>query len=207
MAIVYILSNSAFDSYVKIGRTTNLEQRLRSLDNTSIPLPFRCEFAMEVTDDVSVEKLLHHAFADNRVRSNREFFEIDASRVIAALRLTGGRDVTPRDDIAEDEQGLVAMEKAISKRTKSKFDIAAVCVGDVLTFARDDSITAKVISDRRILFEGQEISLSKAALILLHRDGYRWKQANGWAFWMKDGETLAERTQRLIEREADLYTS
>ena len=132
------------------------------------------------------------------MRSNRESFEIDASRVIAALKLTGGKDVTPRDDIAEDREGLVALEKAIVKRARSKFDVADVQVGDVLTYSRDSSYIAQVISPRTILFEGQEMSLSKAALLLLNRDGYHWKQANGWAYWMKDGETLSERAERLI---------
>lgn len=50
MGIVYVLTNAAFDGYVKIGKTTNLEQRLRSLDNTSVPLPFRCVYAVEVDD-------------------------------------------------------------------------------------------------------------------------------------------------------------
>lgn len=77
MAIVYVLSNPAFDGYVKVGRTVDLEQRLKQLDNTSVPLPFRCEFAIEVPNDVEAEKLVHQAFADARVRSNREFFEIE----------------------------------------------------------------------------------------------------------------------------------
>ena len=59
MAVVYVLTNPAFEGYVKVGRTTNLEQRLRSLDNTSVPLPFRCVFAVEVEDDAQVEKLVH----------------------------------------------------------------------------------------------------------------------------------------------------
>ena len=50
MRIVYVLINPAFENYVKVGKTTNLEQRLRSLDNTSVPLPFRCVFAVEVDD-------------------------------------------------------------------------------------------------------------------------------------------------------------
>ncbi len=74
MAIVYVLSNPAFDRYVKVGRTVDLEQRLRQLDNTSVPLPFRCEFAVEVADEVEAERLVHQAFADVRVRSSREFF-------------------------------------------------------------------------------------------------------------------------------------
>jgi len=46
--IIYVLTNSAMEGYVKIGRTTNLDQRLSSLDNTSVPLPFECVFAIEV---------------------------------------------------------------------------------------------------------------------------------------------------------------
>ena len=48
MPIVYVLSNPAFEGYVKVGRTVDLEQRLRQLDNTSVPLPFRCENAYGV---------------------------------------------------------------------------------------------------------------------------------------------------------------
>ena len=35
--LVYVLVNEAFDSYVKIGKTINLKQRLQSLVNTSVP--------------------------------------------------------------------------------------------------------------------------------------------------------------------------
>ena len=195
MGIVYILSNPAFDNYVKIGRTNDIEQRMKQLDNTSVPLPFRCVFAVEVDDDVAVERLVHQAFADVRVRTTREFFEIDAQRVIAALKLTKGRDVTPKKDIAEDEESIVALERAITKRKSYSFSDAHVNVGDVLSYTKDESITAIVVADKKIEFEDQVISLSKAALILLHREGYNWKQANGWAYWMKDGETLGERVE------------
>ena len=195
MGIVYILSNPAFDNYVKIGRTIDIEQRMKQLDNTSVPLPFRCVFAVEVDDDVAVERLVHQAFADVRVRTTREFFEIDAQRVIAALKLTKGRDVTPKKDIAEDEESILALERAITKRKSYSFSDAHVNVGDVLSYTKDESITAIVVADKKIKFEDQVISLSKAALILLHREGYNWKQANGWAYWMKDGETLGERVE------------
>lgn len=59
MAIVYVLSNPAFDRYVKVRRTVDLEQRLRQLDNRSLPLPFRCEFAIEVAYEVEAERLVH----------------------------------------------------------------------------------------------------------------------------------------------------
>ena len=196
MAIVYVLSNPAFDRYVKVGRTSDLEQRLRQLDNTSVPLPFRCEFAIEVDDEVEAERLVHQAFADVRVRSSREFFEIEPQRVIAALKLTGGKDVTPKEDVAEDAEGIEALERTVAKRRSYSFDDAHVSVGDVLVYTRDESVTATVVADKKIEFEGEVISLSRAALTLLHRDGYKWKQANGWAYWMKDGETMGERVER-----------
>lgn len=198
MGIVYVLSNPAFDSYVKVKRTLDLEQRLKQLDNTSVPLPFRCVFAIEVEDDVRVERLVHQAFADVRVRSTREFFEIDAQRIISALQLTAGRDVTPREDIAEDAEGIAALERTVAKRKSYSFADAHVDVGDVLVYARDENIMVTVVAERKIEFEGEVMSLSKAALIMLHRQGYKWQQANGWAYWMKDGETLSERAERFL---------
>jgi hypothetical protein len=196
MGIVYVLSNPAFDNYVKVGRTIDLEQRLKQLDNTSVPLPFRCVFAVEVDDEVAVERLVHQAFADVRVRTTREFFEIDAQRVIAALRLTNGIDVTPKADIAEDAESIAALERTVGKRKTYSFSDAQVDIGDTLTYSKDENITAVVVADRKIEFEGETVSVSKAALTLLHREGYTWKQANGWAYWMKNGETLGERVAR-----------
>lgn len=204
MGIVYVLSNPAFDNYVKVGRTIDLEQRLRQLDNTSVPLPFRCVFAIEVDDEVAVERLVHQAFADVRVRTTREFFEIDAQRVISALKLTNGKDVTPKEDIAEDEESIEALERTVAKRKSYSFSDAHVNVGDVLTYSKDDAVTATVVADKKVEFEGEIVSLSKAALTLLHREGYKWKQANGWAFWMKDGETLGERVERFSDKDEDL---
>ena len=196
MGIVYVLSNPAFDNYVKVGRTIDLEQRLKQLDNTSVPLPFRCVFAVEVDDEVAVERLVHQAFADVRVRTTREFFEIDAQRVIAALKLTNGIDVTPKADIAEDAESIAALERTVGKRKTYSFSDAQVDIGDTLTYSKDENITAVVVADRKIEFEGETVSVSKAALTLLHREGYTWKQANGWAYWMKNGETLGERVAR-----------
>jgi hypothetical protein len=136
LGVVYVLVNSAFENYVKIGRTTNLEHRLRSLDNKSVPLPFRCVYAVEVDDENDVERLLHQAFADNRTRTAREFFEVDAQRVIAAMKLTRGKDVTPKD-----EEGVLALEKATRKPRKSYslFD-AKLSIGDTLYYVHDEHV-------------------------------------------------------------------
>ena len=202
--IVYVLVNEAFDSYVKIGKTINLEQRLKQLDNTSVPLPFRCVFAVEVSDMDKIEKLAHSAFADHRVRTNREFFEIDQQRVISALQMTGGKEVTPKSDIAADEDGLKALESRKPKRRVWTLFDAELKAGDVLTFTRDEDVTATVIDERKIEFRGDATSVSGAALTLLHELGYTWKTVNGWGYWLYDGETIGERLNRLLEeREGD----
>ena len=197
--IVYVLVNEAFDSYVKIGKSINLEQRLKQLDNTSVPLPFRCVYAVEVSDMDKIEKLAHSAFADHRVRTNREFFEIDRQRVISALQMTGGKEVTPKSDIAADEDGLKALENRKPKRRVWTLLDAELKAGDILTFTRDENVTATVIDERKIEFRGNSASVSGAALTLLHELGYTWKTVNGWGYWLYDGETIGERLNRLLE--------
>ncbi len=194
--IVYVLVNEAFDNFVKIGKTINLVQRLKQLDNTSVPLPFRCVFAIEVTDMDKIEKLAHAAFADHRVRTNREFFEINQQRVISALQMSGGKEVTPKSDIAADDDGLKALNVRKHKR-RAKLSDAELKAGDVITFTRDESITATVKNERQIDFRGEETSVSAAALILLQELGYTWNTVNGWGYWLFDGETIAERLNRL----------
>lgn len=200
--IVYVLINEAFDGYLKIGKTINLEQRLRQLDNTSVPLPFRCVYAVKVPDMDAIERLAHGAFADHRTRSNREFFEIDPARVISALRMTGGQDVTPKDDIAADEEGLAALNRPKRRKSFTLYQ-AGLNDGDELTYSKDESITAKVIGAKKVMFEGQEESLSSSALKLLRRDGFNWQQANGWTFWTVDGETIAERLDQKLSTNGD----
>lgn len=143
---------------------------------------------------------MHQAFADHRTRTTREFFEVDPQRIMAALKLTRGLDVTPKSDIAEDEDGVNALEKATRKpRKKYKFSDAGLKVGDIINYANNNQITAQVISEKKVLFEGEETSLSKSALSLLHRDGYTWQTVNGWQFWMFEEETIAERLERMFE--------
>lgn len=153
--IVYVLVNDAFDGFVKIGKTINLEQRLRQLDNTSVPLPFRCVYAVKVPDMDTIEKLAHGAFMDHRTRSSREFFEIDPQRVNSALKMSGGLEVTPKDDIAADEEGLKALNRP-KKRQQFTLYQAGLKDGDELSYAKNEAIKATVVSSRKILFEGRE---------------------------------------------------
>ncbi len=87
-----------------------------------------------MTNVDAAEKLLHDAFGDKRVRDNREFFEINPMRVILALKLAGGKQVTPADDIAEDEAGVEAANRSTEcKRASiSKWSVFRLGGADLL---------------------------------------------------------------------------
>ena len=77
--IIYILINESMPDVIKIGKTDNLERRIKELDNTSTPLPFQCYYAVEIEDQTvadKIEKRLHRGLDKNRTRQKREFFNV-----------------------------------------------------------------------------------------------------------------------------------
>jgi len=201
--IIYILINEAMPGYVKIGMTNNsLEERIRSLDTTSVPLPFECFYAAIVKNAREVEKLLHDTFLDHRVRSNREFFEVSPERVVSALRLAEIENVTPKKDYVETIEDQKALDQARERRGIFNFAMVHIPIEAELTYANDENVKAKVVAlsgKKTIEFQGEITSPSAAAQKLL---GHQY-QVQGTIYWMYQGETLDERRRRLEEGESD----
>lgn len=191
--IVYILINEAMQGYCKVGRTIDLEQRMRSLDNTSVPLPFECFYACTVLDAVFVEKQLHEAFGDNRVRSNREWFEIAPERVASALRIAQIEDVTPNKDYVENDDDQKALNRARERRSTFNFEMVGIPIGAILTFVNKPEVTSRVLDNRRVEFNGENLSITKAAQIVLGHN----RPIQGPLYWEYEGETLVERRMRM----------
>lgn len=190
--IIYILINEAMPGYVKIGKTTNLEQRVRSLDTTSVPLPFECFYACTVKDASFVEQQLQDAFLDHRVRSSREFFEISPERAVAALKLAEIENVTPKKDFVETQEDQQALNQARTRRAVFNFKMVDIPVGAEIVWYRDKNIKAKVIDNRLIEYNGKITSLSDSAQEILSYD-YR---VAGTLYWMYENETLDDRRRR-----------
>ena len=196
MPIVYILTNESMPETIKIGITDNLERRLKELDNTSTPLPFECFYAVEVEDASAIERKMHQGLDDKRVRQNREFFNAtpeQAKSLLQMVELMGGKDVTPREVIAETEQDKQALSNA--KKRSGRFDyfgVLGITVGTTLTFSKDNTITCEVIDDKQVKFRDQNTSLSASALIVINEMGYEWNKINGAAYWCYKGKTLVD---------------
>ena len=102
--VIYILSNPAMPGLVKIGKTTNLDDRMSSLYSTGVPVPFHCVYAKRVNNYSEVEKKLHLGLRSKRENMNREFFRIAEEEVINFLELIEGVEVTPKEDKFENDE-------------------------------------------------------------------------------------------------------
>jgi hypothetical protein len=193
MGFVYLLTHDAMPDITKIGRTENsVEERMRSLNNTSVPFGFKCFYAAEVSDSVDVERRLHAAFEDFHI--GKEFFEVHPNRVQKVLEMVAIRDATPKNEVvadAEEEEQLTRNEQRQQLRRFSLFRIGLE-VGDPLSFARDERLVATVASDTELEFDGQVRSISASALAAIHKCGYDWKTIAGPIFWMYKGQSLKE---------------
>ena len=203
--IVYVLINESMEGLVKIGRTTtSVEQRIKELDNTSLPLPFQCFYAGEVANSSVVENKLHKIFADKRIRNNREFFRVDANQVREAIQLAEIKEVTPKVDVVVDAEDVQALKKAVAneeRRSRLRFTELSIPAGSTLLFTKDKSITCDVVTDGKVNFEGSVMSPSAAALIAVKRLGYDWAAVSGSDYWEYDGETLTARRLRIEDEQ------
>ena len=195
--IIYVLTNPAMPDMVKIGKTTNLKQRLATLYNTSIPLPFKCIYAKEVQNIDYVEEKLHAAFGSSRVNEKREFFKILEDELIHFFDLIPGQDVTPEKETFETKEDKVAFEKASRLGERFNFGLVGIKSGSVLHFLKDESITYEVVSKTEVDFRGQNHSLSSAGVIAIQECGYKWNKIAGPRFWKFEGETVYDLRERL----------
>lgn len=199
--IIYVLTNPAMPDMVKIGKTTNLEKRLSSLYRTGVPLPFECIYAKEVEDMDFVESKLHAAFNSKRVNARREFFNIHEEELMHFFDLIPGDDVTPQEENFETEEDRVAFENESKRREKFNFNMLSIEPGTILKFKKDENETCEVKSKNRVIFRGQDHSLSGAALILINEQGYNWRRIAGPKFWMHNGKSLRDLRYELEESE------
>ena len=222
--IVYVLTNPGMPGLVKIGKTINMRARLNTLFSTSVPLPFILHYAAEVENAKELEHSLFEVFSDKRVNNRREFFEVEPERVVAAIRIANGisvredhkvRDgeddttetisvgITDEDIKARDKEAQ-AQAKA-QRRTNFRFEDLGIPIGAELTFSRNRELKATVVDNKsKVEFEGEEMSISGAANIILQRDPQQTitTSVNGALFWEWENEILnAIRTRIEQERE------
>lgn len=176
--IVYRLTNSARLDWVKIGCVTkanpdDLRKRVRGFYATGVPFPFEMRYAVVVSEPEKIEGVLHDTFANTRGNRNREFFEPEPERVIAAMQLTGGKEICLSDrseqkiQQADIDAHNQSRQRSDKKCASFKFSLAGILPGAELTFVRNREITAEVVDDKKIEFRGEVTALSASATTIL----------------------------------------
>ena len=195
LQIVYVLTNPAMPGLVKVGRTTleEVDGRMKQLFSTGVPVPFDCAFACRVPNSAEVEKALHHAFGNVRVNTNREFFRIEADRVIFILKLLHVEDATQEvESVIEADAtkaDLLAAESMKKRRPRMDFAELQIPVGSALLH-KNGVAQVTVFGAKTVQYEGQECSLTSATR-KVHglADSYPLQPSPFWSF---NGKTVQE---------------
>ena len=195
--IVYLLTNPCMPGLVKIGMTAqeDIDKRMKELYTTGVPVPFECQFACRVNnkDCVKIEKALHTAFDPQRVNKNREFFRFNLEQAKAILELFHHTDVTEdvseeiQNDLTDDDKA--ASSKAQAKRPPLNFYEMGLQKGDILKWKDDPTIFVTVVSDRRVSYHGEEVSISALSAQL---KGYKVKHIQPTPHWFFNDRLLSD---------------
>lgn len=90
---VYILTNIAYPGYCKIGKAITPSKRVKQINGAGTVSEWKLEYALPVTDDYAVEKLVHSELRylrrDSHQGSSREFFEINLKEALKVLKFIG----------------------------------------------------------------------------------------------------------------------
>ena len=73
---IYVISNPAFDGWLKVGKTIDLSKRLIAMQ-TSAPT----EYKYELVDEFFCDKPIHNKLLAMGIESRREWFKTDLDTI------------------------------------------------------------------------------------------------------------------------------
>lgn len=211
--VIYILTNPSFPEYVKIGYADDMEKRLQQLNRSEcIPFAFRVYATYEVSSRLSDLKI--HSIIDklnpnlrsienfNGQKRVREFYAMppeDAYSILEAIaEIHGCSDnlklITPNAAEIQDEETAKEVDTEHAERaTNFSFSKCRIALGECIEFAYDPNITATVVSERLVEYNGATMSLTALAKLLT---GKKYAIA-GPRFFKYKGEWLNDIRDRL----------
>ena len=211
--VIYILTNPSFPDYVKIGYADDIDKRLKQLNRSEcIPFAFRVYATYEV--DSRLSDLKFHTIIDklnpdlrsidefNGQKRVREFYAMKPEEAYAILEAMA--EIHDCKDnlklnvpsVVEAQEEQLAQEIDTESHEKAEnfsFSKCQIDIGEVIEYYDDPKIKCVVVSDRKVEYQGKEMSLTAAAKLI---SGKKYSIA-GPRFFKYKGEWLNDIRQRI----------
>lgn len=206
---VYIFTNDSFrDDWVKIGKTTDLKGRLKTLFNTSLPLPFRIYATLQTKKYEAIEKIVHKQIdrlTDLRINQNREFFNVHPTQALDILldqatalddavimRYKNNEPVEQLYPLCPGQKKGAKEEEKKEQRKPFDFSMVGLNVGDEVIFDAL-KLPVKVAGKNKVEYEGRLWSLSAFCGTYLPENMHNKSEAyQGPKYFSYNGKTLWE---------------
>lgn len=183
---IYIMTNPALKDMVKIGYATDVDARRKQLSTTALPYEYEVYATYETSGNLEDKKL--HRMIDNlnpdlRVTSNREFFVMtpqEAYDLLEAIAtISGTKDKLKKVKVPEAKKQKV-------RRPPVNFVKCEIPMGAELTFIDDSSVTAVVVSERKVQYNNEITSLSAIS------DAIKGYPTSGPYYFTYNGKRISE---------------
>lgn len=202
---VYILTNPSFrEDWVKIGKSTNMEKRLKTLNTTALPLPFKVYATIKTAKYEELEKIIHKQIdrlTDLRINQSREFFNVHPAQALDIFldQATALDDaIVTKYENGKPRQMYPILEKAKEEKEKKPqrppfdFSMVGLNVGDKVIFDALN-LEVKVAGRNKVEYEGRLWSLSAFCGTYLPENMHNASEAyQGPKYFSYQGKTLWE---------------
>ena len=202
---VYILTNPSFrEDWVKIGKTTNMEKRLKTLNTTALPLPFKVYATIKTSKYEELEKIIHKQIdrlTDLRINQSREFFNVHPAQALDIFldQATALDDaIVTKYENGKPRQMYPVLEKSKEEKEKKPqrppfdFSMVGLNVGDKVIFDALN-LEVKVAGKNKVEYEGRLWSLSAFCGTYLPEHMHNASEAyQGPKYFSYQGKTLWE---------------
>ena len=212
---IYILTNPSFPQYVKIGYADNVERRLDQLNRSEcIPFAFRVYATYEVQSRLSDLKV--HTIIDklnpnlrsiddfNGQKRVREFYAMspeDAYSILEAIaEINGQTDKLKKIAMTAEDKAAAETAEEVEAEHKERlspftFSKCGIKPGESVAWYDDPELTATVVDDKNVEYNGKRFSLTALATLLLGRENSTG--VAGPRYFKYNGEWLNDIRQRL----------
>ena len=202
---VYILTNPSFrEDWVKIGKSTNMEKRLKTLNTTALPLPFKVYATIKTSKYEELEKIIHKQIdrlTDLRINQSREFFNVHPAQALDIFldQATAIDDaIVTKYENGKPRQMYPVLEKSKEEKEKKPqrppfdFSMVGLNVGDKVIFDALN-LEVKVAGRNKVEYEGRLWSLSAFCGTYLPENMHNASEAyQGPKYFSYQGKTLWE---------------